>query len=835
MKEVQVDYNPYKPLTKVTIGEHEVTRDSRLSYMFERRLQEWIEPSKQISLSEQSEPSDGQKGSDGWKGFLKELKDATGEKSVCIRYTGTALDFADLEESVNRNAGVFDHVKLIHANKDSVDEPEKRQQRLKELYEELQRSGIEEFTLDKELNDAFCMAINPEFEIFIIAPMSSGKSTLLNALMGKKLLPTRNQATTAVLTRISDNDSLSEFRVTAWDENEQIVHVRSLEKDKYVIDRQGEAVDHMPVRPKLIDFLNDAKDPDDPEQKKALVSKIELEGPIKALPSDRIHAVFVDTPGGNNAQNEQHRELMQEAISSKDKNMILYVFNARQHSSNDNKMILSAIADEMQKGRDNKQTRDRFLFVDNQMDAVDLPDESYEAFVAEAHDLLRQQNIEDPWYFPISAEVAGLARRKMNGERMKPKDDDTYSSYVRRFGQSARVLWDEETNLYTDVHRLYRYASISERNKAGYDAELDGLAANDPQNTAAPMLIHSGIVALEDTIREYIEKYAICIKISDFYMHFNERLQNLKLKESFYKRCEGDQENYKAVRAALENKEAEQECYEIMHDCTHKIQAIRFDGKEYDKYSNQLEKQLTSITNELYKKGSVLISEEDAKTKIIDFNNKVSETLEKVAKELVRTVNEDVIRKINEIAKEYRNAYLKIRKSGALQIGDLDLTAMREFRKFQAEDAAELAKQYAKQEPVQWEEKKTEERSGLINWIRRKMKNPKGWETKTILHEKTETRVDLEKLFQNEIGEIMTEFSEEMKKAVEDKQKAVEKKKKEMCDKIDDINSTIERIRGEIKEATQTRESLRETVEKNEKNREWLDRFLQEIDGILEI
>ena len=813
MMEVKVYYNPYKPLTTVTIDGENVTQDSYLAYMFNHRLQEWTEPAE------------------GWNGFLKTLRDTTGEDSVRILFTGTALDFADLEECVQCSNGVFDRVELIHENKDAVDEPEKRQQKLRDLLSELKDSGIEEFASDEELESAFRAAISPEFEIFVVAPMSSGKSTLLNALIGKKLLPAKNQATTAVLTRICDNDDLPGFQVTAWDTRDELVHVRRTEDGKFCVDPHGEIVSEMPAQPGLIDFLNDAKDPSDPEQKKALVSTIVLEGPIESLPSDRVRAVFVDTPGGNNAQNEQHRKLMQEAIESKDKSIILYIFNAQQLTTTDNQGILNAIAEEMQEGRDNKQTRDRFLFVANRMDALDPTVEPYEEIVDSVQKQLREKNIEDPRLFPVSAQTAKVARLKLNGEKMSRNEVLDYQMLAANFGCSAIEPLDEGSELKTDVFRLYRHASISERSKAAFDTDLAKLAAEDPTNTAAPMIINSGVAALEGAVREYIEKYAICIKISDFYQRFNARLRDKTLKDLFMERCYADNQELDRVNAALRDRESDRKRYEIMERCTKNINEIRLDRKKFERYSRDLEMRLLTHTRNLDDR----VSKQEAQEIVKDFQQDAKQALDQLGTELIQTLNQDVIRKVNEILMEYRNAYAKMEESGALQIGGLQLTALSSFQKYSMESASRLTKQYIKTETKTTTRRVKVEKSGFFNRVRRFFGSSKGWAYETYTDTTTVEKVEVKRLIRDEIARIITEFGAESEKEVNEKWQEAEAIKQEMRDKIDGINQAIDNIRREIERATSSKEALQKTIEQNRQKQQWLDDFLQKIENILEI
>lgn len=56
---------------------------------------------------------------------------------------------------------------------------------------EMEKEGSVEFIQDLR------EALESLFEVMLIAPMSAGKSTLINAFLGQDLLPTSNQAFTA--------------------------------------------------------------------------------------------------------------------------------------------------------------------------------------------------------------------------------------------------------------------------------------------------------------------------------------------------------------------------------------------------------------------------------------------------------------------------------------------------------------------------------------------------------------------------------------------------------------------------------------------------------------
>lgn len=68
-------------------------------------------------------------------------------------------------------------------------------------------------------------------EIPVIATMSSGKSTILNALIGKSLLPSLNKATTATTCRIIVNNDLAYFRGKVVKGDKVVVEENNINKD----------------------------------------------------------------------------------------------------------------------------------------------------------------------------------------------------------------------------------------------------------------------------------------------------------------------------------------------------------------------------------------------------------------------------------------------------------------------------------------------------------------------------------------------------------------------------------------------------------------------------
>lgn len=198
MNNVKIEYNPYTVETKFLLDGKEVDNKSNFFYKKENvRLQEWIEPVGD------------------WKGLFEELfEHFNSSEKLHLEFKGTLLDFKDIEYAKEKyGKGIFKEIELVHI---PAKNDENRIGLLKNQFNKIVNSPIEELK-DKKISEAFTAAISSEFEIVVIAPMSSGKSTIINSILGRKILPEATKATTATVTRITDKDEYKEFLVTCKD------------------------------------------------------------------------------------------------------------------------------------------------------------------------------------------------------------------------------------------------------------------------------------------------------------------------------------------------------------------------------------------------------------------------------------------------------------------------------------------------------------------------------------------------------------------------------------------------------------------------------------------
>ena len=164
MTTIFLKYNPYKVETVVTIDGEPIKEDSYLAQFKNERLQLWIDQ------------------------FIQRLIDELNEDTFSLNFEGTQFDFEDVEEAcakynAEHNAGVTVSYTASENSNNKIDE-------LKELFEYMQEGPFEDLK-SNGIRRNFDKALSSDFEIAVVATMSSGKSTLINSLLGTELMPAK--------------------------------------------------------------------------------------------------------------------------------------------------------------------------------------------------------------------------------------------------------------------------------------------------------------------------------------------------------------------------------------------------------------------------------------------------------------------------------------------------------------------------------------------------------------------------------------------------------------------------------------------------------------------
>lgn len=791
MVKVQIKYNPYTVKTELLINGKEIEdKFSPLTYVSNKRLQEWIEP----------------KGS--WPGIYKALRNSTGESQITIEFFGTFGDFEDLAYAKDKfGMDSFSRIELVHINKETARDadPYQKMQKLRDLYKQLQDGPVEEFkTPDIQKN--FDTAMNSEFRIVIVAPMSSGKSTLINAIIGRDMLPAVNQATTAVITEIKDNDRFEDFIVNA--------------DDKY----GNNVVKNQRATKKLISELNYKKDPNDPDGKDALIHLVQLEGPIPNLPSDVLSTVFVDTPGGNNSQNEEHEEIMDEAINDENKSLILYVFNGAQLGTNDSNIILQKIANAMQNSTNGKQSRDRFLFVANRMDEFDVSEEPYEEVIENTIlPQLASNGITEPNLFLASAQTAKLIRMVENGEELSETEEEDLEKLVKRFNRPTRMLSKYASLSSADRDRLL--VEVEKYANAGKEAESIKEADKNKHRAAE---LNSGIPAIEVAIKEYLEKYAIAIKIKTVHDTFMKKV----IERNMVDNCEAEwaqsQEKFDEIKLELQQKREKCDHSEKLKEFKAKVDAIKLDTKPIKGEQAKVNRRIDRLVQSAKEK----VKLEEAEYILTLFKHNLEDIGEDAQVALDNALNNGVRKSCQNIVEEYADYIRELDSDGAFSIGSYDIKQTREFEAFNLDKAEDMLQdeKYVSTERVQTGTR-TVKKKGFFAAIARIFGG--GYETVGVYE--SQKFVNLKQLIQDQVTEVQHSFDKEMNEAIKDTEKKVELLKKSTMTKLEGLDKLIADLLAEIDRMLISQEELQKKVEANAEKAKWIKNFIKQVDDLLTV
>lgn len=794
MTKVEIVYNPYTVITNISINEKRIEDQySPLMYVKNKRLQEWIEP----------------RGS--WSGIYKALRDSIGDGELNLEFTGTFSDFEDLVYAKERYGACFDSIDLLHKNSKTAKDidPSQKMLKLKNLYQQLQDGPVDEFkTPDIQKN--FENAVNSDFRIVIVAPMSSGKSTLINAIIGRDLLPAVNRATTAVITEIKDNDHFEDFIVNADDKCGEHV-VRNVRATK-----------------KVISELNYKKDPGDPEEKKALIRLIQLEGPVPNLPSDVLNTVFVDTPGGNYIGNPEHEEIMDEAINDENRSLILYVFNGALPGTNDSNIILQKIANAMQNSTNGKQSRDRFLFVANRMDDYDLLDDPYEAVIEkEFLPQLESNGITEPNLFLASAQTAKLIRMVRGGEELSEKEEEDLETLVKRFNRPTRVL-PQYASLNADakmkmIEEAEKYAQRARESKSEEEAQ---------KNKYRVAEINSGIPAIEMAIREYLQKYAIAIKIKTVHDTFMKKVIERKMIDNCEAEWAKSKESFDAVKKELQEKRDKYDDKARLLEFKNKVGKITFDISPIKKQQAKVIQKIDRLVETAAPK----IRKDEAEYILGLFRHNLEDIGDEARVALDNELNNGVRKSCEGIISEYEEYIRTLDSDGIFNIGSFD---MRQTDNFEAFNIVRVEDLLNEDKYISIEKRKVgshqAKKDGVFNAIGRFLFGWAGVGYETIDDYEEQKVINLRELIEDQVQNIKHSFDKEMNDAIEENEKKVERIKAITMSKLEGLDKLVAELMDEIDKILVSQEKLQKKVKENEEKTQWIKDFVQQVGDLLTV
>lgn len=239
----------------------------------------------------------------------------------------------------------------------------------------------------------------------VIATMSAGKSTFINAISGINLLPSKSQACTAKITTLLVNNEIDHRFGVA-------VEKTGVQTYKGIID------------PSTIENWNQTDE----------IEALYVEGPMHGIAMDGIIPVLIDTPGTNNSLDSTHGEITYRFMQKQEFDSIVYLINATQISTDDDIHLRKRMIEIWKEGGGKQE----ILFLLNRIDEFDLEGEDDVAqSVSQLVNELKASGIEQPKVIPVSAYAAKLFRMAISGVSMSKKENKDYEAFCRLFIQDA--------------------------------------------------------------------------------------------------------------------------------------------------------------------------------------------------------------------------------------------------------------------------------------------------------------------------------------------------------------------------------------------------------------
>jgi predicted GTPase len=731
--------------------------------------------------------------------FFPDLKDMYnwGEGAECtVSFHGTPGDFEDIEHArdifIKENPGI--EISLNHINPKSKT-LDTRLSDLRMIFEKMQNESPYEELKDSILRPRFEQALSSEFEISVIATMSSGKSTLINAILGQEILPARNEATTAKIAQIHDVDDAKAWTVQGLKKDDKGGYVPATEEKSATLDE--------------LEKLNSD----------AGIEKIEIKGNIPGINSRQMRLLLSDTPGPNNSRTIEHAKHIDELIKADYKPMIMYILNATQLEITDDKSLLEKIAKAME--GNGKQASDRFLFVLNKADQLDPgKNEFIEKSVEDSKKYLDKQfGITGARIFPVSAQLAKVVRMSQAGRPLTEDEEDFLVKKNRFITRKERHLSD--------------YVSLSPSCKKRQEEILQNAIAANDENTQA--LIYSGIPAIELAMDEYLEKYALTAKISKAVGVFINLVEKLGLENQTKEKLQADKDACKKTVSQFEKAIAQikkgEKSKEMIGHFDNDIQGIKNELKQvFEQYGLYVS---SFFANEQKSYGENEKPIEEARRIVDDTARQLVNNFSSLNNDLKQLIDKKLLKQSKHYLAEYKKYIEDLLKDNEGCILDDALNLVQINIPDNPETLIEQFKEVKESRIIV----EADGPGGGIGRFFGDIVNFLGGNVDWgYEHRKRyEDIVNMPKLFENHLQPLEEQFLSDIGKAKKNAIDNTSELAKYFKGQLDRLDAAIKEKMQEQANLLGDKEKFEKSIDENQKRAEWLKNFRQKLDEILQV
>ena len=456
--------------------------------------------------------------------------------------------------------------------------------------------------------DKVSRALNDVIPICVFGNYSAGKSTFINALIGKEILPSGGDPVTSKIYEIHKSEQSDYAKISFTHNDEQFtITIESNEfelntgnPESQIINdikkeiQNNENHEFYAMLRTILSYINDYEKINKDSK---LGSIISLTVPFsqKSLIANSINKfVIFDTPGSNSNSNQDHAKVLAEAMDGFSNGIPVWVTEYDAHDTKDN-------ADLCDKILEIESLDKRFtMIVFNKSDEADLPENKFTK--RQEENILSFRAIEKMYasgIFFVSS-IMGLGA-KTDGEFV-----DRF--YRKTFRMQSPAFSDPED---IDYLMLYRYNIMPEQ-----------LKQNALMNSSAnPDLVYanSGLYCIENEIEKFGSKYSAYNKCQMVYSFLKNVID--KTDEKIEKKLEESKKTLKNYNDQLDEKKksledsivklANNSVEDCEKDSKNKVDLYTKGQLKYNLKIEELEQIDSNYRSESYEQNEVSSKEED--------------------------------------------------------------------------------------------------------------------------------------------------------------------------------------------------------------------------------
>lgn len=254
--------------------------------------------------------------------------------------------------------------------------------------------------ISEEMIDAWLKTVkflaSSEKTIVFTATMSAGKSSLINAIIGKDLSSVKKAACTS-----------------------QVIEFHSLpsKRDLYYLNSGNEVLSGNSK------YIHDYLRTND--------KRVVVAGYFDSnLSCTRIR--LVDTPGINSARNPEHKKITQGVLKEYENAILIYVISVENYGADDDYNHLKYI-------KNNIKYED-IIFVVNMIDTCDFEDDSLNEIISDIRAHLTDIGFINPCVCPISAKAGFELKRRVGNYVVSDNEKESAEDFIRKFSEEEYNL-----------------------------------------------------------------------------------------------------------------------------------------------------------------------------------------------------------------------------------------------------------------------------------------------------------------------------------------------------------------------------------------------------------